>query len=325
VSAGGPAPATETYTVVGRTPLRAVTAVRLEALPDERYPAGGPGRAGGNFLLTRFALAAVAPSPPGAKPADPTPVPLREARATYEQPNYGVAGTLDAAAETGWAVSPLAGVAHAATYFPRAPIVAGDGGATLAVTLEFNSPKYAGFTLGRFRLWALGAADPAAAAAVPGEVLDVVKLPEDKRSEAQKAELAAYYRTISPALEPTRQRLAELKRKVPAVPVVLARGKSGTIPVPIARIGDGVGPVKVTLEGFSAGRDPATRQPTPITKNLDLTPLTVDADAGFAKLTVRPKSNSELGTRMVVLRAEAKVGDATYVQYSPAFPITVVE
>jgi hypothetical protein len=373
VSAAGPAPATETYTVTGKTQLRAVTAVRLEALPDERFPGGGPGRSGGNFLLTRFAVATVAlpadggipmdpakPAKPArpakaaapakeptpaepTKPAESTPVPLRDARATFEQANYPVAGTLDNQPETGWAISPLAGVAHAATFFPRAPIVAGDGGTTLAFTLEFNSPKYQGFTLGRFRLWALGAADPAAAAAVPAEVQDVLKVAEEKRSDAQRAELAAYYRTISPALEPTRQRLAELRRKLPASPVVVTRGKTGTIPVPIVRAADFaaaaggdrpadpngptgfVAPVQVTLEGFTAGRDPLTRQPQPIAKSIDVSPLTVDADAGFAKLTIRPKANSELGTRMVVLRAEAKVGGATYVQYSPAFPITVVE
>ena len=149
--------------------------------------------------------------------------------------------------------------------------------------------KVAGFTLGRFRLWALGsAADPRGAADVPGSISDIVKLPEEKRSDAQKAELAAYYRTISPALEPTRQRLAELRRRMPAFPIVIPRGKGGTIPVPIARSADFAGPVQVTLEGFGGGRDPQTRQPPPITKNFEVTSLNVDPEAGFARLNVRP-------------------------------------
>ena len=35
--------------------------------------------------------------------------------------------------------------------------------------------------------------------------------------------------------------------------------------------------------------------------------------------------NSEVGTRMVVIKAETKVGNDTYVEYSPAFPLTVTE
>ncbi len=53
--AGGENPATEVYTIVGKTSLKQITGVRLEALPDDRLPASGPGRAGdGNFILTGF-------------------------------------------------------------------------------------------------------------------------------------------------------------------------------------------------------------------------------------------------------------------------------
>ena len=48
-------------------------------------------------------------------------------------------------------------------------------------------------------------------------------------------------------------------------------------------------------------------------------------DEAFGRLTFRVNPNSELGTRMVVLRAETKVGNDTYVQYSPAFPLTVTD
>ena len=65
--------------------------------------------------------------------------------------------------------------------------------------------------------------------------------------------------------------------------------------------------------------------PAPIAKNLLVTPLTVKSDEAFGRLDFRVNPNSELGTRMVVLRAETKVGNDTYVEYSPAFPLTVTE
>jgi len=40
-------------------------------------------------------------------------------------------------------------------------------------------------------------------------------------------------------------------------------------------------------------------------------------------LTFVAEGNAEQGTRLVVLKAEAKVGNNTIVQYSPAFPLTV--
>ncbi|HEX8916071.1 MAG TPA: hypothetical protein VF796_27230, partial [Humisphaera sp.] len=333
VVALGPVPPAETYTLTTSTPLRAITAIRLEAIPDDRLPASGPGRmADGNFILTRFAVSATARNAQAAGgdktgPVGGTvgPVTLRAARANYEQQGWPIAGALDEKPDTGWAVSPLMGRSHAATFYPRVPIAGQEGGTALTLTLEFASPQYPGSSLGRFRVWVLGAADPDTAPRVPAEIAEILKVSETYRTDAMRAEFAAYYRSISPALEPTRQRLAELKAQLPSLQVTVARNKSITIPVPLARTDGFAAPIQVTLEGFSAGRDPQTRQPTPATKNLDVQPLTVNPGQPVGRLTIKARTNSDLGTRMAVLRAEAKVGNDTYVSYSPAFPVTVVE
>ena len=65
--------------------------------------------------------------------------------------------------------------------------------------------------------------------------------------------------------------------------------------------------------------------PTAITRNVVVTPLTLKGVDSFGKLNLRVNGNSELGTRLVVLRAETKMGNDTWVQYSPAFPLTVTE
>lgn len=53
---------TDTYTVI--VPLRGepITALRLEALPDDSLPGGGPGHGGGNFVLTNATVSVTPPS-----------------------------------------------------------------------------------------------------------------------------------------------------------------------------------------------------------------------------------------------------------------------
>lgn len=66
IVADGTNPAKDTYTVTTTTKLQGITAVRLEVLPDESLPGGGPGRAGnGNFLLSRVLVSAEAIDPKG--------------------------------------------------------------------------------------------------------------------------------------------------------------------------------------------------------------------------------------------------------------------
>lgn len=74
------------------------------------------------------------------------------------------------------------------------------------------------------------------------------------------------------------------------------------------------GEVKVTLDGFSAGRDP-------ITKSFDFQPITVKGSESEGTLKVKGKLDSEIGARMVAFRGEATVDGQTVVQYSAPFPV----
>jgi len=68
ILAQGENPAQNTYSVVARTDLTGITAVRLEAIADERLPSHGPGRVGhGNFVINDFQLVAQ-PARDGAVP-----------------------------------------------------------------------------------------------------------------------------------------------------------------------------------------------------------------------------------------------------------------
>src|SRR5205085_2053935 len=109
--AGGKAPDVDTYTVVCKTPLGNITALRLEALPDKSLGGMGPGRTPhGNFVLTGFKVQA------GGKP-----VAFREAAADFEQQaerpfDFSAKAALANSAKTGWAISPQMGKLHVAVF-----------------------------------------------------------------------------------------------------------------------------------------------------------------------------------------------------------------
>lgn len=310
----GDAPPAEKYTVVAASSLRGITAVRLEALPDPRLPQNGPGRAdNGNFVLTRFGMSFA----PKANPAQSTTVELIAPQASAEQPGWAAQGLLDERNDTGWGIESYVGRPVAATFQTRSLVPGGDD-TLLTFTLEHASqfPKH---SIGRFRIWATNSLNPHDAPKVPDPILAIMRSPN--RSDAEKSELAAYHRSIAPSLEPLRQRLAELKAIAGAGRPTVARNQGGAIPVLVARTGGFAGDVSVTLQGFTSGRE--GNGPRPIDRSLKLTPLVVPGLGTFGTLGFQVDGGSETGTRMVVLRAEAKVGADTVVTYSPAFAMTV--
>ncbi len=249
-------------------------------------------------------------------------VSFASARGDFEQQGNGVAGALDDKNETGWGVAPNTGRPLSAVFVSKSPF--DSEGAALTFTLEHLSGQ-AQHSLGRFRLWVTGSRNVEASPALPPEVAAALKAPANQRNEDQKAALASYYRSVAPSLDGVRRRLAELKGRAMPLPVTTARNRTVALPVPIVRNPGFSGDVVVTLEGFSSGRDPGTRQPMPIQRNMNPVPLTLKGTDSFGRMNVTINGNSEVGTRLVVYRAETKVGNDTFVQYSPAFPITVTE
>lgn len=340
VFVSGNNPATDVYTLTAATPIRNITAVKIEVLPDERLASNGPGRSpSGNFVLTRLQLLAAAkgvsgpatPAPAATEPKPapttepaPAPVELHSPRATFEQNGWAAVGALDDRNDTGWGISPNMGRPNSAIFLTRTPIAGGENGSVLTFTLEqlSGNPQH---TIGRFRIWVTANPDPDAAVAVPAEIRAILRIPPASRDEEQKTAVAAYHRSIDASLEPVRQREAEIKAIVTPLPLATARNRTSSIPVPIQRSSDFRGDIQITLEGFTSGRDSSTGMPNALTRDFALTPLTISPDSAFGKLTYKVNGNSETGTRLVVLKAEAKVGDETIVQYSPAFPLTVSE
>lgn len=201
VIATGKTVAKDTYTVVLQIPMEKATALRLEALTWPTLPKSGPGRgSSGNFVLSAFS----------AKSGDKA-VALAHASADHSQDQFPVATALDSKKNSGWAVSPELGKEHTAVFEFKEPFGKGPSTA-LTVTLDFRSNQN-DHTLGRFRFSVTDDAKPAAGVTVPAKVRGILEADAEKRTDAQKKDLAAHYRTIAPLLDPVRADLAAIEKK----------------------------------------------------------------------------------------------------------------
>jgi hypothetical protein len=203
ILASGISPERDTYELKISDLPAGTTAIRLEVLADDSLPSKGPGRAAnGNFVLSEFAVSV------GEKELD-----WSAATATHSQNDYPVENAIDDKPGTGWAILPQVGRDNEAIFeiAESSPVVAG---APLAVALQFN---YGGaHTFGKFRLAATSSPRPVRAgseAGLPKQVSEIVVIETAQRSDKQKQDLAAFYRTIAPELAESRAKAAELQKQ----------------------------------------------------------------------------------------------------------------
>ncbi|MCA8949458.1 MAG: DUF1549 domain-containing protein, partial [Planctomycetes bacterium] len=144
---------------------RPVTAIRLEALPDARLPAGGPGLTyyegrKGDFFLGEFVV--TAGSGDGA-----APVAIARASASYWKNQFGnspvdAGRAIDGDLQTGWSTHGRHGQREVAVFVPAEPIAA-----ALPIAIELHFGRHFASSLGRFRVSFTDAAGGAEALALP--------------------------------------------------------------------------------------------------------------------------------------------------------------
>jgi len=177
----------DTYIITARRKAGKLSAVRLEALPDDRLPKRGPGRwDNGNFHLSEFrAFAAPDGATEGAKP-----IVFSRASADYnEGPAISAAQAIDGKNETHWGVHPRYGESHEAVFEIKDPATF-TASTTFTLLLEFQDGVQ-GHGIGRFRLSASDEV-PAAAALAPlsVELAAILRVPASERTRTQRHELA---------------------------------------------------------------------------------------------------------------------------------------
>ena len=208
VLASGDQTKSDTYEVKFHTPLKHITAIRLEALPDPSLPANGPGRTyyegtSGDFLLCEFTLEAAG-----------KPVKFKEA--TQDYPRGSAKATIDGDPLTGWSIGNGEGKPHAAVYVLDQPL---ESGGDLRVKMFFE--RYFASDLGRFRISVTTDDKPAEARGLPGEIEAIVAKPPAKRSKREKELLFQHFINETPELADARREIQKLRDALPAYPTTL--------------------------------------------------------------------------------------------------------
>jgi len=98
----------------------------------------------------------------------------------------------------------------------------------------------------------------------------------------------------------------------------LEQNQSASIEVFAQRNEGFAGDIKLTAEGFSAGNDP-------ITKSFDVTEATLKGSDAMGRVKLRAKTESEVGTRTIVIKGESTANGQTVTEYTHPLPVTVVE
>ncbi len=185
-----------------------ISAIRLEAFPDDRLPSAGPGLAdNGNFVLTEFSAVIVTPANDAAEESR-VPVSFESARADFSQEGFDVSlaidGNLDSGSN-GWAINGQTGKRHVALFEFAEPIELAAG-----QLLEFrfqhsySDPKH---QLGRFRLSTTEAKVPVDFG-LPPEIDEMLQLGQSERTPDQAKLLLDYRRQHDGRLKELERQLA---------------------------------------------------------------------------------------------------------------------
>lgn len=193
------------------------TALRIEVLPDDRLPKGGPGRVYyegpfGDFFLSEVSLKV-------------NGVPVKLTNATQSLANGGntAAAALDGNQQTGWSINGGQGKAHVAVFRFAEPV---DRGSRFDLSLLFE--RYYAAGLGRFRVSVTDDSRGVEASRLPPELEPLLLSRKGAASNdslaatADDVRLLASFCELAPELAAERKAIAELRSQLPANPTSLA-------------------------------------------------------------------------------------------------------
>jgi hypothetical protein len=210
VLAGGDMSKRDIYDLSFKSGLHGITALRLEVLPDERLPAGGPGRIYyegpfGDFFLSEFRVF------------------RGDQKATLVKATHSFAGggatadkAIDGDPQTGWSINGGQGRPHAAVFTLAAPLAEATD---LRVQLLFE--RYYAAGLGRFRISVTTDNRAAIARDMPADLEEVLLVPREKRTAAQEQRLFQQFLMTAPELAKEHAEIDRLRKGMPAYPTTL--------------------------------------------------------------------------------------------------------
>jgi uncharacterized membrane protein/mono/diheme cytochrome c family protein len=202
----------EEYKLEFDTDVKNITAMRVELLPDEALPKGGPGRdPNGGCLMSEMSAVALekTPKPPSTQPATR---PVEFASASADAAPDSVARAIDGAADTHWAV-PGGAARRTAVFKLKQPLSGFDGGTTLALSILQN--QFSEVSIGRMRVSVTSDAQAEEASGLPDEIEKIVLIPKEKRTAEQTLAIRNYFLGVTPLLAAQQQEIAQTKASMP--------------------------------------------------------------------------------------------------------------
>jgi len=200
----------DTYQLNFQSDLKGITAIRLEVIPDERLPKGGPGRVYfegpfGDFYLSTFSLQS------GDKP-----IALTRPAQSFASGGNTAAKALDDDPQSGWAIDGGQGRRHVAVFHLETPLA---DATDLRLSMLFERYYPAG--LGRFRVSVT--TDPRGAEAIPltDDLQVALRKPPGSRSASERQGLIDAFVSDAPELAAERDGMEKLGREMPAFPTTL--------------------------------------------------------------------------------------------------------
>ncbi|MFO1000541.1 MAG: PSD1 and planctomycete cytochrome C domain-containing protein [Planctomycetaceae bacterium] len=187
ILASGDTTKQDRYEILLGASTEPITALRLEALPDERLPGGGPGTtfyegSSGDFYLNELSVFA------GELPAKVASATESFTRNKFGNTPTSAALTLDGDVQTGWSVAGEEGQRHTAVYVFEKPVPA-----FTALKIQMIFGRHFASSLGRFRFSAVNSGHaPVALRLSDTEEQLLLKSPEQLTTEEKSRLMNAF-------------------------------------------------------------------------------------------------------------------------------------
>lgn len=222
VLASGDQTKRDIYRTSFRPGLKRITALRLEVLPHESLPAGGPGFAyyegpKGDFFLSELTVK-----------ADGEKVKLKSATEDYAKNAIGsgavsAALTIDGDGGTGWSTAKGNGKRHVAIYLLEKPLIDAEA---LEVKMLFE--RHYPAALGRYRISITDVAGELPASDIPNAVERLLRMPQETWDWEEKHVVFERFLAVDPALKKARQEITKMRNRLPKFATTLVMNERPT-------------------------------------------------------------------------------------------------
>lgn len=225
VLASGVNPESDTYTLTATAPLKQITGIRIEALPDPSLPRGGPGRDYyGNFMIRDVNIEGVA--------LDETATAMDDNSGAGQQgpgKKFPQVWVVDVSKEENNQRLPRQMV--------LVPASAVSDGKTFRIAIR-QATEGGHQGIGRFRISVTDSPTPKRIVEITAALRPLLAIPAEQRTKQQATQMTARYRNQATELAPVRNKIKELQAQVQAlgIPTTLVMSENMSVQRPGATI-----------------------------------------------------------------------------------------